>query len=432
MKALLKLASRYIWYIVAAVSITIALALYFVITKPDTTLSIAAGEPGSYYSLVAQTYKEALAKDGVELEIIPTKGAAENLKLLSEGKVDIALSHGGVTTPKESPDLVSLGSISYQPLWVFSRAGAKTLTDLSQLKGQKIATGEKGSGVAVLAKNILDAEGINDSNTTIIHESMLDAEKQLKDGKIDAAIFMDPPEARNIKGFFNSTAITEVNLKDAEAIRRHFRFLHVTRIPPSGIDLATEQPHEELATVSPTAYVAVRKNFDPALQYLLLSVMDGIHHSPTLINDEDEFPADKDVDLPVSKDAEVYYKKGKPFLQEYLPFELASLVERIIKVLLPILFLVFPVIAYAPSVYNWHIHNKILRRYESLVDIEKELSDPNSKKTAEEYEHMVKEAERKLNSENIPVSFSNEVYILREHIELVHRKIAKHFGIPTR
>lgn len=426
MKALLRSIPKFAWYIVVALVLTAAVTLYFVLTKPANTLRIAAGEPGSYYYMIAQIYKEDLAKEGVDLEIIQTKGAAENLALVNEGKADIALSHGGVTTKSQSPDLISLGSISYQPLWVFTRAGAKPLSDFSQLKGLKIATGLEGSGVAILAKNVLRAEGIDDSNTTILHEDMLVAEKQLKDGQIDAAIFMDPPEAKNIKGFFNSNQITEVSLKDAEALRRHFRFLHVTHIPPSGIDLASEQPHEELLTISPTAYVAVSKHFDPALQYLLLSIMDKVHHEPTLINDEDEFPSDKDVDLKLSSDAEVYYKKGKPFLQEYLPFQIASLVERLIKVLLPLLLVVFPIFAYAPQIYNWHMHNKILRRYESLVDIEKELADPNSTKTAKEYEAMIHEAERKLNNENIPVSFSNEVYILREHIELVHRKIAKH------
>ena len=426
MKALLRSIPKLAWFLAVGLIVTAAVTLYFVLTKPTSSLRIAAGEPGSYYYMIAEIYKVDLAKEGVDLEIIETKGAAENLALVNEGKADIALSHGGVTTKSQLPDLVSLGSISYQPLWVFTRAGTKTLTDLSQLRGMKIATGPEGSGVAILAKNVLQAEGINNDNTSIRHEDMLTAEKQLIDGQIDAAIFMDPPEAKNIKGFFNSKQITEVSLKDAEALRRHFRFLHVTHIPPSGIDLASEQPHEELLTISPTAYVAVSKHLDPALQYLLLSVMDKVHHSPTLINDEDEFPADKDVDLKLSKDAEVYYKKGKPFLQEYLPFQLASLIERLIKVLLPLLLVVFPVFAYAPQIYNWHIHNKILRRYESLVDIEKELSDPNSTKTAKEYEAMINEAERKLNSENIPVSFSNEVYILREHIELVHRKIAKH------
>lgn len=426
MKSSLKTSTKYIGYLIAGIIAVGVLTLYFSLTGQPNKLKIAAGEPGSYYSLIAEKYKSDLAKDGIELQIIETKGAAENLALLNAGEVDIALSHGGVTTPKDSPHIASLGSISYQPLWVFTRVGAKTLTDLSQLRGLTIATGEKGSGVNVLANKLLNAEGVNDSNTKILHMSMLEAENLLMAGKIEAAIFMDPPEAGNIKGFFNSKLINEVSLHDAEALRRNFRFLHVTHIPPSGIDLASEQPHNDLYTVSPTAYVAVSKDMDPSIQYLLLSIIDKIHHHPTLINEENEFPADKDVDLHLSEDADVYYKKGRPFLQAYLPFQLASLIERLIKVLLPLILIVLPIFTYAPSIYNWHIRNKILKRYESLVEIEEELISNPLNKSGPEFETMLKEVEGKLNAENIPIGFSNEVFILREHIELVQRKINKH------
>lgn len=432
MKSLLNSKAKLIIYGVIALITIITLTLYFLATAQPNSLKIAAGEPGSYYNMLAQIYKKELAKDGINLEILETKGAAENISLLSEGKADIALSHGGVTTPKQSPDIASLGSLSYQPLWVFTRAKTKTLTDLSQLKGLKIATGEKGSGVNVLVNKLLTAEGVNDSNTKILHMSMLEAEKQLMNGQIDVAIFMDPPEAENIKGFFNSQLITEVSLHDAEALRRNFRFLHVTHIPPSGIDLASEQPHTDLYTVSPTAYAAVRKELDPSLQYLLLSILDKVHHNPTLINEENEFPADKDTDLPLSEDADVYYKKGRPFLHEYLPFQLASIAERLIKVLLPLILIVLPIFTYTPSVYNWYIRNKILRRYESLVGIEEELISNPLNKTGPEFEAMLREVENKLNYEKIPIGFSNEVFILREHIELVQRKIQKHMENESR
>jgi hypothetical protein len=158
----------------------------------------------------------------------------------------------------------------------------------------------------------------------------------------------------------------------------------------------------------------------------MLSIIDEVHHEPALINDEDEFPADKDVDLSLSIDAAVYYQKGKPFLQRYLPFELASIAERLLKVLIPMLLLAFPILKLAPLIYNWHIRNRIHRCYHSLVEIEKHLNDIRSRKTAADFETMINELEKRLDSEKIPLDFSNEVYVLREHIELVHRKISKH------
>jgi len=425
MKISLNSKPRYLWCLAIGVLVATVLIIYFTIPKLPDTLKIAAGQPGSYFYETAEIYKKYLAKQGIELEIIQTKGAAESLALLNDDKVDLALAHGGLTTKKESPDLVSLGSISYEPLWVFQRKNTKILTDISQLKGMKVATGEKGTGVEVITSKIFKAEGVNESNTTILHMGMKEAAERLIQGNIDAAVFMDPPENETIREFFSSSVINEVSLHDSEALRRRFRYLQVIKIPPSGIDLALEQPRSELLTIATTAYLATNKKLDAALQYLLLSIIDEVHHDPTLISDENEFPSDKDVDLPLSKDADIYYTKGKPFLQQYLPFQMASLFERLIKVLLPLLLLCAPIFAYAPAAYDWHFRQKLSKRYKSLVEIEEQLANNPSNKSVTEFEAMLSDVEKKLNDEKIPNSFTNQVFILREHIELVQRKIQR-------
>lgn len=425
MNILLNSKPKYIWYFAIGALVASAFIAYLMIPKLPDTLKIAAGQSGSYFYKTAEIYKKSLAKQGVELEIIQTKGAADNLTLLNDNKVDLALAHGGLTTKKESPDLVSLGSISYEPMWVFQRKNTKILTDISQLKGMKVATGEKGTGVEVIASKIFKSEGINEGNTTILYMDMKEAAERLIQGNIDAAVFMDPPENEIIREFFISSAINEVSLQDSEALRRHFRYLHVIKIPPSGIDLALEQPHSELLTIAPTAYLAANKKLDAGLQYLLLSIIDEVHHEPTLISNENEFPSDKDVDLTLSQDADIYYTKGKPFLQQYLPFQIASLIERLIKVLLPLLLLGAPIFAYAPAVYNWHFRQKLAKRYKSLVEIEEQLANNRSNKSVTEFELMLSDVEKKLNDEKIPSSFTNQVFILREHIELVQRKIQR-------
>jgi len=425
MKISLNSKPRYLWCLAIGVLVATVLVIYFTIPKLPDTLKIAAGQPGSYFYETAEIYKKYLAKQGIELEIIQTKGAAESLALLNDDKVDLALAHGGLTTKKESPDLVSLGSISYEPLWVFQRKNTKILTDISQLRGMKVATGEKGTGVEVITSKIFKAEGVNESNTTILHMGMKGAAERLIQGNIDAAVFMDPPENETIREFFSSSVINEVSLYDSEALRRRFRYLQVIKIPPSGIDLALEQPRSELLTIATTAYLATNKKLDAALQYLLLSIIDEVHHDPTLISDENEFPSDKDVDLPLSKDADIYYTKGKPFLQQYLPFQMASLFERLIKVLLPLLLLCAPIFAYAPAAYDWHFRQKLSKRYKSLVEIEEQLANNPSNKSVTEFEIMLSDVEKKLNDEKIPNSFTNQVFILREHIELVQRKIQR-------
>ena len=150
-----------------------------------------------------------------------------------------------------------------------------------------------------------------------------------------------------------------------------------------------------------------------------------MHHHPTLISNEDEFPSDKDVDLPLSQEADFFYKKGMPFLTQYLPFELASILERLLKALLPIVFIIFPLLNSIPTIIEWRTKRKFSNLYLSLIDIEKLIHSSKGKVSETEFESMLNELEEKIVLENIPLSFSSDVYVLREHIELAKRQIHK-------
>jgi TRAP-type uncharacterized transport system substrate-binding protein len=423
---------KYLWGSTKSILITIfafllllGLLLRFIFPAPPKHLRIAASMEGSYFSEVAEKYKEELAKEGVTLEIINTHGAFENLQMVKEGKVDLALTHGGLTQPRSSPNLVSLGSISYEPVWVFRRKGTPVITDITQVKGMRVNIGSEGSGVKILALKLLNLSGVNHVNTTFSNLTTDESIDQLISGRIDVGFFMDPPENPKIQALFKSEDILEVDLKDSEAFRRNLRFLHVTNLAPSTIDLELEQPTAELHTVSVTNTLVVNRNLHTAIQYLLLSILDRVHHHPTLISNEDEFPSDKDVDLPLSQEADFFYKKGMPFLTQYLPFELASILERLLKALLPIVFIIFPLLNSIPTIIEWRTKRKFSNLYLSLIEIEKLIHSNKDKLSANEFESMLNALEEKIVLENIPLSFSSDVYVLREHIELAKRQIHK-------
>jgi len=423
---------KYLWGSTKSILITIlafllllGLLLRFIFPAPPKHLRIAASMEGSYFSEVAEKYKEELAKEGVTLEIINTHGAFENLQMVKEGKVDLALTHGGLTQPRSSPNLVSLGSISYEPVWVFRRKGTPVITDITQVKGMRVNIGSEGSGVKILALKLLNLSGVNHVNTTFSNLTTDESIDQLISGRIDVGFFMDPPENPKIQALFKSEDILEVDLKDSEAFRRNLRFLHVTNLAPSTIDLELEQPTAELHTVSVTNTLVVNRNLHTAIQYLLLSILDRVHHHPTLISNEDEFPSDKDVDLPLSQEADFFYKKGMPFLTQYLPFELASILEKLLKALLPIVFIIFPLLNSIPTIIEWRTKRKFSNLYLSLIEIEKLIHSNKDKLSANEFESMLNALEEKIVLENIPLSFSSDVYVLREHIELAKRQIHK-------
>jgi hypothetical protein len=198
--------------------------------------------------------------------------------------------------------------------------------------------------------------------------------------------------------------------------------LHVTPLAPSTIDLATAQPRTEFRTVSVTNTLVVNRQLHPAIQYLMLSIMDKTHHAPSLISAEGEFPSDKDIGLPLSDEADIFYKKGMPFLSQYLPFELASIVERLAKSLVPLILVIFPVLKFIPSIIKWRTRRKFSKLYKSLADVEKRMHSKSPSLSAVEYESMLNRIEEGIAQENLSLS-SSDVYVLREHIELVRGQI---------
>jgi TRAP transporter TAXI family solute receptor len=411
-----------IWLATATCLALLVIFLRFIYPAPPQHLRIAAGSQGSYFHEVASSYKSALAKEGISLEIVHTRGALDNLQLVTDGKADLALTHDGLNLAKGKPDLRSLGSISYEPIWVFRRKGTPVFTDLSQLKGMRVNLGPQGSGVGFLALQLLSLSGVTPQNTQFFEVSPKESIELLNAGRLDVGFFMDPPENPNIKSLFTSPDILEVDLKDADAFHRNLRYLHVTPLAPSTIDLATAQPRTEFRTVSVTNTLVVNRQLHPAIQYLMLSIMDKTHHAPSLISAEGEFPSDKDIGLPLSDEADIFYKKGMPFLSQYLPFELASIVERLAKSLVPLMLVIFPVLKFIPSIIKWRTRRKFSKLYKSLADVEKRMHSKSPSLSAVEYESMLNRIEEGIAQENLSLS-SSDVYVLREHIELVRGQI---------
>jgi TRAP-type uncharacterized transport system substrate-binding protein len=398
--------------------------LRFIFPAPPQHLRIAAGSQGSYFHDVASTYKTALAKEGISLEIVQTLGALDNLQLVNAGKVDLALAHDGLVQAKAEPELRSLGSISYEPIWVFRRKGTPVLNDLTQLKGMRVNIGPEGSGVRFLSLQLLSLSGVTPQNTPFFDVSTMESIELLNSGRLDVGFFMDPPENQNIKSLFTSQEILEVNLKDADAFHRNLRYLHVTPLAASTIDMASAQPASEFRTVSVTNTVVVNRQLHPAIQYLMLSIMDKSHHAPSLISAEGEFPSDKDVGLPLSDEAEIFYEKGMPFLSQYLPFELASIVERLAKSLLPFLLVIFPILKFIPTIIKWHTSRKFSKLYKSLANVEARMRSNSAQLSAAECVSLLNRIEEEIALENLSLS-SSEVYVLREHIELVRGQIQR-------
>ena len=125
--------------IISAILLTVAvfaIALHFVEPAPPNTIVMSTGATEGGYHMFAQRYREILARDGVTLELRPSAGSQQNVSRLLDRQsgIEVGFLQAGSAFAVNAPHLVALGSIYYEPLWVFYR-GAR-IDDFDGLRGK--------------------------------------------------------------------------------------------------------------------------------------------------------------------------------------------------------------------------------------------------------------------------------------------------------
>ena len=411
------------WWIFLIVGIGFAVAYQFVQPAPPKRIVITTGgESGAYYQF-AQRYAAILARDGITLEVKSSAGSLENLDRLKADEAQVGFVQGGVMPPKEDPDaeddsgLLSLGSLFYEPVWVFYR-GERDLTRLTDLRGKRIAIGQEGSGVRQLAQQLLAANEI-EAGDHLVPLSGLSAAEELQQGRIDAAFIIASESAPVVQVLLRSPGIRLMSFAQSGAYQRRFPFLTKLTFPQGVADLVRDFPPNDIKVLAPTANLIVRDDLHPALQSLLLQAASEVHGKSGFFQDQGEFPAYKDQMLPLSPDAARYFKSGPSFLQRYLPFWLAVLVDRLIVLLVPVFALLIPLLKVAPAIYNWRVRSKVFRCYGELKFLEDDLKNHFDPAKLGDYRRRLDDLEEEAVQLHVPLGFTDLVYTLREHVNLV-------------
>jgi TRAP-type uncharacterized transport system substrate-binding protein len=408
--------------------IAIFAALHFVRPAPPHTLTISSGPDGSTFRAVAESYQKILARSGVKLVIQPSKGSLENLQRLlnPDAGVDVGFVQGGVSAEGDSSNLVSLGSMFYEPLTIFYHS-RQPLTRLSELKGEKIAIGSEGSGTRFLALALLKANEIDARGGT----QFLDLEgevaiKALNARQVDA-IFLagDSAAPGSIRQMLHADGIRLFDFPQADAYVRRFRYLSKLDLPPGSFDLGDNLPPASISMLAPTVELVAHTDLHPALSDLLLSAAREVNGRATLLQAAGEFPSPSHHEFPISDDATRYYKSGKSFAYRFLPFWLASLLDRALAVLVPIIVLLVPGMQVVPSLYGWRINSRIYRRYGELMALERAVLGPLSQEERAALIGRLDEIEKSVISVKMPGAYANQIFVLREHIQFVREHLSK-------
>jgi len=419
--------------LLALVIATVWITLHFVRPAPPSTIVMTSGADGSMFEVYAGRYAKILAQQGVTLKILPSQGSLENLKRLSDPKftVDVGFVQGGIATLGDANHLVSLGSVFYVPVLVFYRA-PQPIRFLSELAGKRIAIGREGSGARVLAETLLKANGIEAGGTSkLVDLEGKAAQDALVKVDIDAAFVMgDSATPATMRELLHTAGIRLFDFAQGDAYVSRFRYLTKLELPPGSLDLGKNTPPQTLTMVAPTAELVARPGLHPALSDMLIQAAQEVHGRATLLQRAGEFPAPLEHEYRVSEDATRYYTSGKSFAYRHLPFWLASLVDRIAIVLLPLAVILIPGAKIVPWLYRWRVNARIYRRYGELMALERVAFGQTTPEQRAELLKRLDQIERRIITGRTPASVADQLYVLRQHIQFVRNQIAQSAAAP--
>jgi TRAP-type uncharacterized transport system substrate-binding protein len=390
---------------------------------PPARVVMSTGATDGAYHAFAQRYREVLARSGVELVLLPSAGAAENLERLRSGDqgVSLALIQGGLVEPRHVDGLEWLGAVAHEPIWVFHRASA-TPRSLRDFRGARIAGGQPGSGTRMLVDRMLAMLGMDGPGLPApLPLSGLAAADALENGTVDVAILVAAPDAPAVQRLLRSPRAALLSWDRAEAYVRQLPVLSRVDIPEGAVDLAHNLPPRDVVLLSLRASLVARSDTHPVLVELLLDAAREVHGGSGLLQRNGDFPSEDTGGYPLSLDAKRYFKNGPSALRSVLPYWSVVWIQRLIFIGLPVIAVGIPLLRVLPWVYRWAVRRRIYRWYAELSQIERDMDTAPARLDAQL--RRLDALEARFNRMRVPASFGAEAYSLREHVQLIRERL---------
>jgi TRAP-type uncharacterized transport system substrate-binding protein len=421
-------------------------AYWWLNPNPPTTVTLATGPAQSAYDELGKKYVAYLKANNIVVKVVQTEGSSANLKLLRDGLVDIGFVQGGTNelNEKDQDNLETLGSLFMEPIWLFYReeAAAKllppsvtktkptmtptttpTLSAITQLPGWRLNVGTEGSGVPRLMARLLESNRVDLKDIKLSTLDQTPATMALLGSEIDALVFASAPESVMVQMLLQTPGIKLMDLQQSEAYSRRFNFLSPASLPRGVVDLALDNPAQDVRLVGPTSSLITRNTTHPAVLQLFTSAAHQIHGVPGWFAASKQYPNAQRDELPMAQEAERYLKNGPPLLQRYLPFWMANLIERMWVALSVIVVVLLPLSRVLPPLYTFRVRSRIFKWYAQLRSIEdRDSPDPQVRTGLVDEINALDGMVEKI---KIPLSHADELYSLRSNIHLVRKKLMR-------
>ena len=417
-------------------------AYWWLDPQPPRTVTLATGPAGSAYADFGQRYAQALARDGIRVQLLATDGPVANLQALREGRADVAFVRGGSDDMSRdaSAGIMSLGALFYEPLWLFYRPdvfqtptkGATPdtrLTSLTQLRGLRVNIDQAGSGAPVLIQRLLEANDLTLGDITASHLPPPDAAHALLTGQLDVIVLVTAPESPVVQGLLQQPGIALADLPQADALARRFPFLQTVSLPRGMVDLARDLPPDDIGLLAATTALLTHEDTHPALRQLFAQAAQQIHGGSGWFNGARDFPNTRTSELPVSPEGDRAINGTPPFWQRYLPFWASNLLERMWLVIGGLIVLLLPLSRVVPPLYTYRVRQRVFRWYARLQAVEARMSEDDADPS--ELLKELDELDRVASQITVPLAHADELYALRSNIEKTRRRLLARQGVAA-
>ncbi|NLD14702.1 MAG: C4-dicarboxylate ABC transporter substrate-binding protein [Gammaproteobacteria bacterium] len=416
-------------WLVPVLAALVAALFYFVAPPPPMSATMSTGFAGGSYQGFALRLKEELAREHFDLKLVESSGSRQNAERLLDKKsgINIALLQSGqeqALDPADRARLHSLGAVFQEPLWVFMRdeVQADTLHDLMQLR---IAIGSTPGGLRMLVDPLLQVNGIDPGQPAAnwLAYSGRKALTGLLSGELDAAFFMGAAESELIQELASQPGLQLMHFSRVRAYESRLPFVHGVEVSRGLLSLPNDRPVRDLQTLSAQALLVINDDFHPAIAPLILAAAQKVMADGSLLEDAGHWPRADLQAFEMINEADYFHRKGPPLLQRYLPFRIASLADRYIILVIPLLVVLFPLFKIAGPVYRWRIRARIYRWYKYLRDVDKKFGKHTQPEQLDDEIRQLEALQNELAKVEVPLSYTHELYELHLHVRFVIRRL---------
>jgi TRAP-type uncharacterized transport system substrate-binding protein len=424
----------------------------------DGRIVMATGSP--QYSDLAEIYRKELERNGVTYEVQRRTEGFATLNALLDPKsgINAGFIKGGLVGSlqgrlasekakgrhEQFGKLLSVGRLFYEPIWVYSR-GDLPIGSLRELQNKKIMTGTRESGARRIVNQLLKANGITKDNATLIAEDLPADAAPLFDGRADVAIVIAPPDSQKMRSLLEVQGIRLMDFsEEAEAYDHRFPAVTYVKLYKGAVSFNPVIPSDDITLLATTAALVVRADLHPALVSLLAHAVVGNPKpgfdddgEPILFYKAGQFPNANDPEFQVAPEARAVYRSSElPLLLRFLP-ELnqrfgipfaftafaSSYAAHILLILIPVLAIWVPMSRALPALYVWMVRRRLVYWYRQLKALERDIDTRGAKYDLAAHQAELERIDGAVRRMRVPNYFSNELYDLRLHIDVVRWRL---------